>query len=223
MIGKIMGSVASKIKKMNSTLQPAVASAPPPAETAPTENETDTAAVETAASGRAITVFPPYDPPDINRKSVFLAGSIDMGTAIDWQADLTKALSDLEIKIYNPRRPNWDTTWKQDIDFAPFRQQVEWELGSLERVDVIAMYLPETSKAPISLLELGLFASSGRLIVACPKKFWRQGNVEIVCKRYNVPLVETVEKLEELVRERLENPVPPAKPIDMKDLALAGK
>ena len=221
MIGKIMGSVGSKIKKMNSTTQPAAASAPAPTETAPVE--TDAPAVETAVTGRLITVFPPHNPPGIERKSVFLAGSIDMGTAIDWQADLTKALSDLEIKVYNPRRPNWDSTWTQEITFDPFRKQVEWELGNLERVDVIAMYLPEASKAPISLLELGLFASSGRLIVACPKKFWRQGNVEIVCKRYNVPLVETVEKLEELVRERLENPVPPAKPIDLKDLALIAK
>ena len=221
MIGKIMGSVGSKIKKMNSTTQPAATSAPAPTETAPVE--TDAPAVETAVTGRLITVFPPHNPPGIERKSVFLAGSIDMGTAIDWQADLTKALSDLEIKVYNPRRPNWDSTWTQEITFDPFRKQVEWELGNLERVDVIAMYLPEASKAPISLLELGLFASSGRLIVACPKKFWRQGNVEIVCKRYNVPLVETVEKLEELVRERLENPVPPAKPIDLKDLALIAK
>ena len=221
MIGKIMGSVGSKIKKMNSTTQPAATSAPAPTETAPVE--TDAPAVETAVTGRLITVFPPHNPPGIERKSVFLAGSIDMGTAIDWQADLTKALSDLEIKVYNPRRPNWDSTWTQEITFDPFRKQVEWELGNLERVDVIAMYLPEASKAPISLLEFGLFASSGRLIVACPKKFWRQGNVEIVCKRYNVPLVETVEKLEELVRERLENPVPPAKPIDLKDLALIAK
>ena len=221
MIGKIMGSVGSKIKKMNSTTQPAATSAPAPTETAPVE--TDAPAVETAVTGRLITVFPPHNPPGIERKSVFLAGSIDMGTAIDWQADLTKALSDLEIKVYNPRRPNWDSTWTQEITFDPFRKQVEWELGNLERVDVIAMYLPEASKAPISLLELGLFASSGRLIVACPKKFWRQGNVEIVCKRYNVPLVETVEKLEELVRERLENPVPPAEPIDLKDLALIAK
>ena len=221
MIGKIMGSVGSKIKKMNSTTQPAAASAPAPTETAPVE--TDAPAVETAVTGRLITVFPPHNPPGIERKSVFLAGSIDMGTAIDWQADLTKALSDLEIKVYNPRRPNWDSTWTQEITFDPFRKQDEWELGNLERVDVIAMYLPEASKAPISLLELGLFASSGRLIVACPKKFWRQGNVEIVCKRYNVPLVETVEKLEELVRERLENPVPPAEPIDLKDLALIAK
>ncbi len=163
-----MGAVGSKIKKMNFTTQPAATSAPVPAETAPVE--ADAPVVETAVTGRLITVFPPHNPPGIERKSVFLAGSIDMGTAIDWQADLTKALSDLEIKVYNPRRPNWDSTWTQEITFDPFRKQVEWELGNLERVDVIAMYLPEASKAPISLLELGLFASSGRLIVACPKK-----------------------------------------------------
>ncbi|KAF9482548.1 hypothetical protein BDN70DRAFT_874899 [Pholiota conissans] len=137
--------------------------------------------------------------------SVFLAGSIDMGEAVNWQAAITKSLESLKLGIYifNPRRVNWNSGWPQDINFKPFFDQVDWELDMLERATVIAMFLPENSKAPISLLELGLFAHKGTLIVGCPKAFWRRGNVEIVCKRYNVPMVDTLEELVTAVHDRL--------------------
>lgn len=56
------------------------------------------------------------------------------------------------------------------------------------------MYFDPKTKSPISLLELGLFARTGKLIVVCPKGFWRKGNVDIVCKRYEVKQVETIEE-----------------------------
>jgi hypothetical protein len=40
-------------------------------------------------------------------------------------------------------------------------------------------------------MELGLFAKEGRLMVFCPKTFYRYDNVRVVCKRYNVPLFTT--------------------------------
>ena len=47
--------------------------------------------------------------------SVFLAGSIEMGKAEDWQSETIKALSDLEnIEVFNPRRDDWDSSWKQE-------------------------------------------------------------------------------------------------------------
>jgi hypothetical protein len=151
------------------------------------------------------TIFPTERAVDDDTPSVFLAGSIDMGEAIDWQAEITNSLQDLQlgINIFNPRRPHWDSTWKQDIDFKPFFDQVDWELDMLEKATVIAMYLPANSKAPISLLELGLFARGGTLIVGCPKDFWRRGNVEIVCKKYNVPMVDTLPELVSKVHARL--------------------
>ena len=137
------------------------------------------------------------------RASVFLAGSIDMGAAVDWQAALTARLADLDVDILNPRRDEWDASWVQRITNPDFRGQVEWELDGLDAATVIAMYLAADSKAPISLLELGLYARSGRLVVACPEGFYRRGNVEVVCARYGVPLVATPVALEAAVRARL--------------------
>ena len=118
--------------------------------------------------------------------AVFLAGSIEMGAAGPWQADLEASLAAAPVTIWNPRRDAWDASWRQSIDEPLFREQVEWELEAQERADLIAMYLAPGTLSPISLLELGLFAQSGKLVVCCPEGFWRRGNVQIVCRRYGV-------------------------------------
>ncbi len=133
----------------------------------------------------------PPSPIDVpaGARAVFLAGSIEMGAAIDWQRELTAALADRDIIVLNPRRDEWDASWRQSIDEPKFRAQVEWELDGLERADVIAMWFAPDTKAPITLLELGLHARSGKLIIGCPDGYWRKGNVEVVCKRFHITLV----------------------------------
>ena len=119
-------------------------------------------------------------------KKLFLAGSIEMGKAENWQERITKSLKNETVVIFNPRRDDWDSSWVQKIDNPYFRGQVLWELKALEEADVIAMYFDPSTKSPISLLEFGLFARSKKLIVYCPEGFWRKGNVDIVCRRYGI-------------------------------------
>lgn len=140
---------------------------------------------------------------DQQRPSVFLAGSIAMGQAEPWQATVEQMLSDTQAIVLNPRRDAWDAGWEQRIGNAQFRQQVEWELEAQERATLIMMYFAPQTQAPITLLELGLFAQSGRLLVCCPDGFWRKGNVEVVCARYGVPLVESLPELVGQVRQKL--------------------
>ncbi|KAJ7777049.1 hypothetical protein B0H16DRAFT_1301744 [Mycena metata] len=140
----------------------------------------------------------------VHRKSIFLAGSIEMGSVEDWQTRLTAKLSHLPITIMNPRRDAWDGSWEQDISNPMFKQQVDWELDSQDRADVIALFFHPDTKAPISLLELGLYAASGKMIVCCPPGFYRRGNVQIVCDRFGVELVDTMEELTERVIKKLE-------------------
>ena len=47
-------------------------------------------------------------------KTVFLAGSIEMGKAEMWQERLAAEVADMDVVLYNPRRDDWDETWKQD-------------------------------------------------------------------------------------------------------------
>ncbi len=76
--------------------------------------------------------------------TVFLAGSIEQGTAEDWQHTLFEAFLEYEKKeemprvvFMNPRRATWQPEWPQDASFPPFREQVEWELKALEVADVM--------------------------------------------------------------------------------------
>jgi len=119
-------------------------------------------------------------------KTLFLSGSIEMGKAVNWQNKIIDFLSKEKIVIFNPRRDDWDNTWIQTIDSPQFREQVTWELNALECSNVIAMYFDPNTKSPISLLELGLFAKSKKMILYCPEGFWRKGNVDIVCRRYGI-------------------------------------
>lgn len=133
---------------------------------------------------------------------VFLAGSIEMGAAEKWQDRVTEILKDQpNLLILNPRREDWDSSWEQKIENEQFREQVEWELQGQEDATTILMYFDPKTKSPITLLELGLFAEKQKLIVCCPEGFWRKGNVDIVCRWYNISTVETLEEFLSVLKE----------------------
>lgn len=143
----------------------------------------------------------------LKQTRIFLAGSIEMGKATLWQNAFAESLSrhfqgsNVKDKnepfiFLNPRRSDWDNGWSQDIENPQFYQQVNWELDALEKATHIVMYLEPGTMSPISLLELGLFAQTGKLLVVCPEGFWRKGNVDIVCNRYNVKQFERLEDIE---------------------------
>lgn len=133
---------------------------------------------------------------------IFLAGAIDMGKAKDWQSEAIDYIERYCVKncngslthcVFNPRRKNWDSSWEQSIENPQFYQQVNWELDCLEKSSHIIMCLTKDSKAPISLLELGLFAHTKKVLVVCDKEFYRKGNVDIVCSRFNIPQYGSLE------------------------------
>ena len=132
--------------------------------------------------------------PESNTVSVFLAGSIEMGEAEDWQVELPKKFENTSTTFYNPRRDEWDGSWKQEQANPQFNHQVNWEMNKLEECDVIFMYFSPETKSPISLLELGMHCNDRKMIVCCPDGFWRKGNVEIVCTRNNIPMFNTMEE-----------------------------
>jgi hypothetical protein len=137
----------------------------------------------------------PPEAPVYRDFSVFLAGSIEMGNAVQWQGLLATMLSPLPITVTNPRRGEWDPAATQEAKNDAFRHQVEWELSALEKVDVICFFFDVNTKSPVTLLELGLWAHSGKVVVCCDRRFWRAGNVHIVCERYNIPYVESFGEL----------------------------
>lgn len=145
-------------------------------------------------------------PPNVctyRKYSVFTAGSIEMGSAIHWQTRLVSFLQDLPITVCNPRRGHWDTTTTPREKDEAFNRQVQWELSALETVSVICFFFDKNTKSPVTMLELGLWARSGKVVVCCDSGFWKSGNVHITCRRYGIPFVERFEDMEKLIREKL--------------------
>jgi len=138
-----------------------------------------------------------------NVVSVFLAGSIEMGIAEDWQSNVQEQFKYDDIVIFNPRRDDWDSSWVQQQSNPQFNHQVNWEMDKLEDADIIFMYFSPETKSPISLLELGLHANNRKLIICCPEGFWRKGNVDIVCTRNNIQCFTNIDDAIGALRTRI--------------------
>jgi len=141
-------------------------------------------------------IIKPLDWIPLGKKSVFLAGSIEMGAAEDWQSKVERLLEDTDWIVFNPRRDDWDSSWEQKITNTEFCNQVIWELKAMEAAEKIIVYFSPGTKSPITLLEFGLIVgqSPEKLIVVCPDGFWKKGNIDIVCDRYSINQVATLEK-----------------------------
>lgn len=134
-------------------------------------------------------------------RTVFLAGSIEMGKAEPWRHKVIKSLNsqDDNFIVFNPRRDDWDSSWEQTFENPNFYQQVNWEMDCIMDADIVLFYFDPKTKSPITLLELGMCMNEN-VYVCCPDGFWRKGNVEIVCERSGIPLVDNFDQFLELVK-----------------------
>ena len=145
----------------------------------------------------------PDNDPRRGKMSIFLAGTIDDSHSIDWQKELCERLSESKLTggltIFNPRRSQWNS----EISSEELKVQINWELSHLEEADWIIMNILGSSKSPISLLELGLFARTGKLKVFCPEEYFRSTNVEVTCEHYHVCLIKTndIDKIVNTIKE----------------------
>lgn len=136
-------------------------------------------------------------------KTVFLAGAIDMGHAVNWQAEAEKYLDRRDRCILNPRRDDWDSSCKQDVLDDQFRTQVLWELRGLECAEVVLVVFTKDSKAPITMLELGLYHKKAVIVVE--PGFYRKGNIDILTWYYGLTKFENLEDGLYAVNRKLEN------------------
>ena len=142
---------------------------------------------------------------DKTPNKIFLAGSIEMGNAIDWQAQLEKDLSGFNVRLLNPRRDDWDSSWKQEETNKPFKEQVLWELDALEAANMIVFFFDPDTVSPITLLELGLHAGRSKgiktnIVVCCPAGYFRKGNLDITTQYFKVPTVQSYGQLVEFLK-----------------------
>lgn len=152
-------------------------------------------------------IFPPTRRrADSDNISVFLAGSIDMGSARNWQQDLIDRFDHHDdVAFYNPRRAEGFSS-DQSLENDVFVEQVNWEIDNIINSGVVVMYITAESKAPISLLEFGFCMAHKKIknvVVGVEPGFWRRGNIEVMCNRFEIPLHEDLDDVETDLRSHI--------------------
>ena len=140
-----------------------------------------------------IIITPETENQESKNKSVFFFVFFDDGNSLNWQDKTIIELINLgfDCDIYNPRREHWNpNTSKEEIEY-----QIKWEQDHLDKADMIAMVLLDDSKSPISLLELGLYAKSKKIVVFCTTNFYRWDNVRLTCDKYHIELIQDLNPL----------------------------
>lgn len=166
-----------------------------------------------------IVQAPAPDPASVHPRTVFLAGTTTAAQdgSGDWRDVLCHKLSNHPITFYNPLRSNWDSTWRNDVNCAPFREQTQWELDRQTRAGLVVVYLGPHTDAPVSLLELGLAAGlaagpSGptpskatdeggdnqikqkkQVLVCAHEGYKKRGNVQLLCQKFGIEMVDTAD------------------------------
>jgi hypothetical protein len=154
-------------------------------------------------STQAQIIRAPAQEPITHNHSVFLAGTT---TQPEWREDVIASLSDQEITIFDPLRPDWDSSWIEDETFAPFREQVEWELEMQRKAHLVVIYFGPDTDAPISLLEFGLAVRQGKALVVCHPAYRKKGNVQIICRNYGIAMRDSLNGLAKAVMDELHKP-----------------
>lgn len=130
---------------------------------------------------------------------LFLGGTIDNGKAKDWQKNVIELLSACDVHIYNPRKENWNPQASNEEKEI----QIKWEIEHQEKADIIFYNFEPNAKSPVTLLELGLFASSRFIIVCCPPTYEYFCNVKFVCEMYQIPLLTNFQTAVGLIKNHL--------------------
>ena len=113
------------------------------------------------------------------------------------------------VLLLNDLQPDWDESWVEDIQDLRFRNQVEWELDHMKVADLVVVYFAAEGLSAVSLLEFGLCTAKmdggkGSMIVCCEQGYARRGNVQVVCARYGIGLLDSLDCLADEVKTMLE-------------------
>lgn len=134
-----------------------------------------------------IIVAPSEEKVNNNKIKIFLGGTIDSGQSENWQKKICKDfINEKDFILFNPRRDNWPNEGSSEVI-----KQIKWEHKRMDESDYIIINILPDSKSPISLMEIGMYNESGKLLVFCTDKFYRYDNVKVVCEKYKIKLFET--------------------------------
>jgi len=139
-------------------------------------------------SGRIFTP-PAWVPDEEAERAIFLGGAIGVDAGRDWQAEAAVYIASAGLNALDPRPEGWDRAWRQGQDDVRLVERPTWELAGLERSACALIFLPAAARVPASLLDVGLCVGWGkRIVIAAEPGYWRRGDLEVIARRYAVPL-----------------------------------
>lgn len=118
---------------------------------------------------------------------IFLAGSMDLDMVLPWRQEFINSF----FETYNFLDPT--NRLHGSLTNAQMKSHIIWELEALELADIVVLNLLPKAKSPISLVELGLYAKSRKLVVICPEDFYQNHYVKTLCEYYKVPLYRSLD------------------------------
>lgn len=128
---------------------------------------------------------------DAIEKSVFLAGGIT--GCRDWRAAVIAQLTDSDLTVFNPLRPNFPI---DDPSASIF--QIQWEHEYLRKATAILFWFPAETLCPITLYELGAWSMTMKpLFVGVHPDYTRIADVELQTQlvRPDVNIVYSIQQL----------------------------
>jgi hypothetical protein len=146
---------------------------------------------------RAPAALPDFEP---GARVLFLSGPVQHGQAA-WQDRLARALEKAPGWLLDPRRADWDSTWMNSLVDPRFAAQVAWELAGLARATERVVFLGGSSDAPVTLLELGLYAHQGRTRICLDDGYALGGHVQAVARAWKLPVHRGLDALAQALLE----------------------
>ncbi len=125
----------------------------------------------------------------LEKPSIFLAGSMAIGDRMNWR---TRAINTFEKRyhLFDPTNVH-----HADLNDSEMSKHIKWEWEALKHSDAILFNFNAESKSPISLLELGMYIRSEKIVVVCPKEFYQSHYIETLCSEEQVPLFQSIEEV----------------------------
>ena len=95
-----------------------------------------------------------------------------------------------EYHLIDPTNPGHD-----NLSDKAMREHIKWEFLGLKQADYIILNFLSDALSPISLVELGMYVMTNKLIVVCPKDFYKWRYIDTLCKEYNTPIFTQLEQV----------------------------
>ncbi|GAA3594258.1 nucleoside 2-deoxyribosyltransferase domain-containing protein [Flavivirga amylovorans] len=121
-----------------------------------------------------------------HKNYIFLAGSIDLNLPSNWRKEVIDIIG-AKAHFLDPTIINHN-----ELNDSQMKNHIHWELDALHLADKVFLNFLPSSKSPISLIELGMYIKTSKLVVVCPNEFYQSRYIKTLCNKYKVSVFNSL-------------------------------